>query len=148
MDTWQKVVGAITVVVIAFASGYHYAASIKDAQIAKLKEDYAKNTVAIQEEYRAKERFALESMADAWDQRDAAYARLTDLTGDVRRLRDEASAARRRLSKATKDSCKSEREQLDRCTNLIVRGADLVQRGVNLSTKSAIDKDTLVKLVQ
>ena len=148
MDTRQKVVGAITVVVIAFASGYHYAASIKDAQIAKLKEDYANNTVALQEEYRAKERFALESMADAWDQRDAAYARLTDLTGDVRRLRDEASAARRRLSKATKDSCKSEREQLDRSAELLARCGCLLERGVELSAKSAIDKDTLVKLVQ
>lgn len=138
----------VTTVAAAFIGGYQYAAALYGEDIATLKEEYARQTVAIQEEYRAKERFALESMADAWDQRDAAYARITDLTGDVRRLRDEASAARRRLSKATKDSCQLEREQLNRCTNLIVRGADLVQRGVNLSTKSAIDKDALVKMVQ
>lgn len=138
----------VTTVAAAFIGGYQYAAALYGEDIATLKEEYARQTVAIQEEYRAKERFALESMADAWDQRDAAYARLTDLTGDVRRLRGEASAARRRLSEATNNPCQLEREQLNRCTNLIVRGADLVQRGVNLSTKSAIDKDALVKMVQ
>ena len=40
-----------------------------------------------------------------------------------------------------------ERERLARCSGLVVRGAELVKRGVELSERTAIDKDALTKIV-
>ena len=57
------------------------------------------------------------------------------------------ASARRRLSGAGPDSCKSEREQLARCAGLVERGAELVRRGVDLSERVAIDKDAIAKIV-
>ena len=45
------------------------------------------------------------------------------------------------------DTCKLERERLARCSGLVVRGAELVKRGVELSERTAIDKDALTKIV-
>lgn len=148
MDARQKVVGGITTVVVAFATGFHYSSSIKDAEIAELKEDYARKTMALQEEYRAKEQYAVESMRLAWEQRDVAYSQLRDVNSDIERLRNEASSAHNRLSRTTKDSCHAEREQIARCTKLLSRGGELLGRGVTLSSSLAIDKDAVVTLVQ
>lgn len=63
-------------------------------------------------------------------------------------VRLEADAARRRLSGTTSDTCKLERERLGRCSGLVVRGAELVKRGVELSERTAIDKDSVVQLVR
>ena len=80
--------------------------------------------------------------------RDAALARASDLSGDLDRVRLEADAARRRLSGTTSDTCKLERERLGRCSGLVVRGAELVKRGVELYERTAIDKDSVVQLVR
>ena len=138
----------IAVLVTAFFFGYRFAASVFGEEIAQLKEEYAVKVVEVQEEYRAKERFALQSMADAWEQRDAAYARLRDRGVELDRLRGEAESARRRLSSVSNVACKSEREQLARSAELLERCGCLLERGVELSARSAIDKDALVKMVQ
>lgn len=138
----------IAVLVTAFFFGYRFAASVFGEEIAQLKEEYAVKVIEVQEEYRAKERFALQSMADAWEQRDAAYARLRDRGVELDRLRGEAESARRRLSSASNVACKSEREQLARSAELLERCGCLLERGVELSSRSAIDKDALVKMVQ
>ena len=57
------------------------------------------------------------------------------------------ASARRRLSGAGPDSCKSCREQLARCSGIVVRGAELVKRGVELSERTAIDKDAIAMIV-
>lgn len=137
----------IAVLVTAFFFGYRFAASVFGEEIAQLKEEYAVKVVEVQEEYRAKERFALQSMADAWEQRDAAYARLRDRGVELDRLRGEADAARRRLSSASAATCKSEREQLARSAELLARCGCLLERGVELSSRTAIDKDAVVKIV-
>ena len=143
----KRELGYIALLAVAFFFGYKYASSVYGEQIAELREDYARRAVELQEEYRAKERFAKDSMFAAWEQRDAAYARLRERGAELERVRGEADAARRRLSSAGAVTCKSEREQLARCAGLLERGYGLLERGVDLSAKSAIDKDAIVKMV-
>lgn len=131
----------------AFAGGYQYAAALYGEDIAALREDYATRARSLEIKYREKERTYAQSLVDAWEARDAALARASDLSGDLDRVRLEADAARRRLSGTTSDTCKLERERLARCSGLVVRGAELVKRGVELSERTAIDKDALTKIV-
>ena len=131
---------------VAFAAGYRYSAALYGADIAALREDYATRAQSLEIKYREKERNYAQSLVEAWEVRDAALARADDLTGDVERVRKQADAARRRLSGAGPDSCKSCREQLARCSGIVVRGAELVKRGVELSERAAIDKDAIVKM--
>ena len=132
----------------AFAGGYQYAAALYGEDIAALREDYATRAQALEAKYREKERTYAQSLVDAWEARDAALARASDLSGDLDRVRLEADAARRRLSGTTSDTCRLERERLARCSGLVVRGAELVRRGVELSERTAIDKDSVVQLVR
>lgn len=132
----------------AFAGGYQYAAALYGEDIAALREDYATRAQALEAKYREKERTYAQSLVDAWEARDAALARASDLSGDLDRVRLEADAARRRLSGTTSDTCRLERERLARCSGLVVRGAELVKRGVELSERAAIDKDSVVQLVR
>lgn len=145
---WIKVIAACFLCSGLFAGGYNYAAALYSKDIAALREDYARRSLALEEEYRARERFAKDSMVAAWEQRDAAYARLRERSADLDRVRREADAARRRLSSASAATCQSEREQLARCAELLERGCGLLSRGLDLSAKSAIDKDAVVKMVQ
>ncbi len=109
--------------VALFVGGYRYAAAIYGEDIAELREDYASRAQQLEEKYREKERATAQSLVDAWEVRDAALARASDLSGDF------------------------ERERLARCSGLVVRGAELVKRGVELSERTAIDKDALTKIV-
>ena len=141
--------GAVLVVGAAFFfGGYQYAAALYGEELAELREDYARRAVELQEEYRAKERFAKDSMVAAWEQRDAAYARLRERGVELDRVRGEADAAKRRLSSAGAATCKSVREQLARSAELLERCGCLLERGVELSSRVAIDKDTIAKLVR
>ena len=144
----KRELGYIALLAVAFFFGYKYASSVYGEQIAELREDYAMRAVELQEEYRAKERFAKDSMVAAWEQRDAAYARLRERGAELERVRGEADAAKRRLSSASAATCKSEREQLARSAELLGRCGCLLGRGVELSSRTAIDKDAVVKIVQ
>lgn len=142
-------VEAITVILVAsaFFTGYQLAASSYGEDIAELREDYAARAEALGVKHREKEQAQYRSLVEAWEERDAALARVDYLTGDVERVRKQADAARRRLSAVTAGSCGAEREQLARCADLVERGAELVRRGVDLSERVAIDKDAVVKIV-
>ena len=144
----RKIITLLIAVIALFFAGYQYAAALYGKELAELREDYARRAVELQEEYRAKERFAKDSMVAAWEQRDAAYARLRERGAELERVRGEADAAKRRLSSAGAVTCKSEREQLARCAGLLERGCGLLERGVDLSSRIAIDKDALVKIVK
>lgn len=144
--TKRELVAVLAMGVALFVGGYRYAAAIYGEDIAELREDYASRAQQLEEKYREKERATAQSLVDAWEARDAALARASDLSGDLDRVRLEADAARRRLSGAGPNSCKSCREQLARCSGIVVRGAELVKRGVELSERAAIDKDAIVKM--
>lgn len=146
--TKRELVAVLAMGVALFVGGYRYAAAIYGEDIAELREDYASRAQQLEEKYREKERATAQSLVDAWEARDAALARASDLSGDLDRVRLEADAARRRLSGAGPNSCKSCREQLARCSGIVVRGAELVRRSVELSERTAIDKDAVVKIVQ
>lgn len=146
MASWMKAAGSVAVGVGIFVAGYQYAAALYGEDIAALREDYATRAQSLEIKYREKERTYAQSLVDAWEVRDAALDRASDLSGDLDRVRLEADAARRRLSGAGPDSCKSCREQLARCSGIVVRGAELVKRGVELSERTAIDKDAVVKM--
>ena len=147
MASWMKAAGSVAAGVGIFVAGYQYAAALYGQDIAELREDYATRAQALEAKYREKERTYAQSLVEAWEVRDAALARASDLSGDLDRVRLEADAARRRLSGTTSDTCKLERERLGRCSGLVVRGAELVKRGVELSERTAIDKDALTKIV-
>lgn len=145
--TKRELVAVLAMGVALFVGGYRYAAAIYGEDIAELREDYASRAQQLEEKYREKERATAQSLVDAWEARDAALARASDLSGDLDRVRLEADAARRRLSAVTAGSCDAERKQLARCADLVERGAELVRRGVELSERTAIDKDAIAKIV-
>ena len=147
MASWMKAAGSVAAGVGIFVAGYQYAAALYGQDIAELREDYATRAQALEAKYREKERTYAQSLVEAWEVRDAALARADDLSGDLDRVRREADSARRRLSANSAVACKSEREQLARCADLVERGAELVRRGVDLSERVAIDKDAIAKIV-
>ncbi len=142
-----KYVAVLVASAAIFIAGYQYAAALYGQDIAELREDYATRAQALEAKYREKERTYAQSLVEAWEVRDAALARASDLSGDLDRVRLEADAARRRLSAVTAGSCDAERKQLARCADLVERGAELVRRGVDLSERVAIDKDAIAKIV-
>jgi len=147
MASWMKAAGSVAAGVGIFVAGYQYAAALYGQDIAELREDYATRAQALEAKYREKERTYAQSLVEAWEVRDAALARASDLSGDLDRVRREAVAARSRLSAVTAGSCGAEREQLARCADLLGRGAGLVRRGVDLSERTAIDKDAMAMIV-
>ena len=131
----------------AFWGGYEYSAALYESDIAALREDYAVRAQALEVKYREKERVQYQSLLEVWQARDEALSRVDALSVDLDRVRLEADAARRRLSGTTSDTCKLERKQLARCADLLERGTELVRRGVELSERTAIDKDAIAMIV-
>ena len=134
--------------VAAFIGGYQFAAALYGNDIAELRADYATRAQSLEVKYREKERGYAQSLVDAWEVRDAALARASDLSGDLDRVRLEADAARRRMSAARTGACQSEREQLARCAGLLERSGVLLERGAGLSQRIAIDKDAVVRMTK
>lgn len=146
--TKRELVAVLAMGVALFVGGYRYAAAIYGEDIAELREDYASRAQQLEEKYREKERGYAQSLVDAWEARDKALARADDLGADLERVRKQSADARSRLSAARAGACKLEREQLARCADLLERGTELVRRGVELSERTAIDKDSVVQLVR
>lgn len=146
MKTW-KLLAVLVLSAAFFVTGYQYAAALYGEDVAALREDYATRSQALEEKYREKERVQYQSLVNAWEERDAALARVSSLSDDVERVRLEADEARRRLSAASAGTCDAERKQLARCADLLERGTELVRRGVELSERTAIDKDAIAMIV-
>ena len=142
-----KALGVLGAGLACAVAGYQFAAALYGQDIAELREDYATRARELEEQYREKESLANAKVRAAWEERDIALARANDLSDDVARVRLEADAARRRLSAVTAGSCDAERKQLARCADLLGRGAGLVRRGVDLSERTAIDKDAMAMIV-
>ena len=132
---------------VAFAAGYRYSAALYGADIAALREDYATRAQSLEVKYREKERGYAQSLVDALEARDKALARADDLGADLERVRKQAADARSRLSASAGGTCDAERKQLARCADLLERGTELVRRGVELSERTAIDKDAMAIIV-
>ena len=147
MTSWMKAAGSVAAGVGIFVAGYQYAAALYGEDIAALREDYATRAQSLEIKYREKERTYAQSLVEAWEARDKALARVDDLGADLERVRKQAADAKRRLSASAGGTCDAERKQLARCADLLERGTELVRRGVELSERTAIDKDALTKIV-
>ena len=147
MTSWMKAAGSVAAVVGIFVAGYQYAAALYGEDIAALREDYATRAQSLEIKYREKERTYAQSLVEAWEARDKALARVDDLGADLERVRKQAADAKRRLSASAGGTCDAERKQLARCADLLERGTELVRRGVELSERTAIDKDAIAKIV-
>lgn len=147
MSAWLKPAAAALAALIAFGAGCRYSAAQADAEISALREDYATRARALEEKYRESEALANAKLRAAWEERDIALAHASDLSADLERVRKQAADARSRLSATGAGTCDAEREQLARCAGLLERGTELVRRGVELSERTAIDKDALTKIV-
>ena len=141
----DKIIAAVALTA-AFIGGYQFAAAFYGEDIARLKEDYATRSQALEEKYRAKEQSTIQKLSEAWALRDAALGHVDDLADELDRVRLEADAARRRLSATRTSACQSEREQLARCAGLLERSGVLLERGAGLSQRIAIDKDAVARI--
>lgn len=146
--TWLKWAGIAVAAAALFVSGYKYAASIYEAEIAHLREEHALATKELTDEYREKERGQAQQLADAWDKYEKARAESVDLRADVDRVRKLADNHRTRLSAASPDSCDVIRERLASCTELLSEGAGLSAEGADLAERVAARKDAVVKIRQ
>lgn len=146
--TWLKWAGIAVAAAALFVSGYKYAASIYEAEIAHLREEHALATKELTDEYREKERGQAQQLADAWDQLERARAESVDLRADVDRVRKLADNYRARLSAAGANSCDVIRERLASCTELLSEGAGLSAEGADLAERVAARKDAVVKIRQ
>lgn len=147
MASWLKSAGTVAAGVGIFVAGYQYAAALYGEDMAALREDYATRAQSLEVKYREKERGYAQSLVDAWEARDKALARADDLGADLERVRKQAADARSRLSASAGGTCDAERKQLARCADLLERGTELVRRGVELSERTAIDKDAIAMIV-
>lgn len=147
MTSWMKAAGSVAAGVGIFVAGYQYAAALYGEDIAALREDYATRAQSLEIKYREKERTYAQSLVEAWEARDKALARVDDLGADLERVRKQAADARSRLSASAGGTCDAERKQLARCADLLERGTELVRRGVELSERTAIDKDAMAIIV-
>lgn len=138
-----KLWGGLLVGAMLFVGGYRYAAALYGADIAALREDYANRARELEETYRAKEQESARAIVAAWEERDRARRDAVRLDGDLDRLRDEAAALRRELSRAPADPCAPCRARLSECSILLERGAELLERGAREYQGVAADKDAL-----
>lgn len=146
-DESSNIFCALALAIGCSVAGYQYAAALYGEDIAALREDYASRSQALEEKYREKERVQHQSLVEAWEERDKALANVERLSDDVDRVRKQAADARSRLSASAGGTCDAERKQLARCADLLERGTELVRRGVELSERTAIDKDAMAIIV-
>ena len=146
MSEWTKVAAFAVAGLLIFGTGYKYAASVYEAELARLREEHAIATKELTDEYREKERSQAQQIADAWDQLERARAESADLRADVDRVRDEANRYRAELSRANPDSCTPLRKRLARCAELLSEGSDLSVEGASLSQRVSGKHDAVVKL--
>lgn len=142
-----KYVAVLVASAAFFVTGYQYAAALYTKDIEEMRRDYAERSQAMEEKYRVQERKQTQALVVAWEERDRALSRVDALTGDVDRVRKQAADARSRLSASAGGTCVAERKQLARCADLLERGTELVRRGVELSERTAIDKDAIAMIV-
>lgn len=147
MVNW-KAASAVIAGAAIFVAGYQYAAALYGADIAALREDYATRASALEERYREKEQENARAVVAAWEERDRARRDAVRLDGDLDRVRDEADALRRQLSRAPADSCAPCRARLSECSGLLARSAELLDRGSNLAQEVAAEKDAVVRMTK
>lgn len=158
--TWLKWAGAALAAAALFVSGYKYAASIYQAEIAEIEKNHALALAEKTAELRANESKQMEAVTTAWEEYEKTKAELAksrasiaDLNAELERMRNAADRNLARLPTTGANPCKHFEERYARCVGLLkeggslsVRGSDLASEGAGLLGEVAAKKDAVVKI--
>lgn len=158
--TWLKWAGAALAAIGIFVSGYKYAASIYQAEIAEIEKGHALALAEKTAELRANESKQMEAVTTAWEEYEKTKAELTksratagNLRIELERMRNAADRNLARLPQTSANPCKHFEERYARCVGLLkeggslsVRGSDLASEGAGLLGEVAAKKDAVVKI--
>lgn len=158
--TWLKWAGAALAAIGIFVSGYQYAASIYQAEIAEIEKNHALALAEKTAELRVNERKQMEAVTTAWEEYEKTKAELTksratagNLRIELERMRNAADRNLDRLPQTSANPCKHFEERYARCVGLLkeggslsVRGSDLASEGAGLLGEVAAKKDAVVKI--
>lgn len=158
--TWLKYLGAALAAIGIFVSGYKYAASIYQAEIAEIEKNHALALAEKTAELRANESKQMEAVTTAWEEYEKTKAELTksratagNLRIELERMRNAADRNLARLPQTSANPCKHFEERYARCVGLLKEGGSLSVRGANLASEGsgllgevAAKKDAVVKI--
>lgn len=158
--TWLKRVGVLLVAIGIFVSGYKYAASVYQTEIAEIEKNHALALAEKTNELRANESKQMEAVTTAWEEYEKTKAELAksratagNLRIELERMRNAADRNLARLSQTSANPCKHFEERYARCVGLLkeggslsVRGSDLASEGAGLLGEVAAKKDAVVKI--
>lgn len=151
--TWLKRVGVLLVAIGIFVSGYKYAASVYQTEIAEIEKNHALALAEKTNELRANESKQMEAVTTAWEEYEKTKAELAksratagNLRIELERVRIESDRYRSRLSEASTNPCKHFAVRLDRCVGLLEEGAGLAAEGAELSQRVSGKHDAVVKI--
>lgn len=149
--TKVQIVGCVVGVLVVFFSGYKYAASIYEAEMAEMISDYerrARDSVEEINKVLADERTKnAENTSKLLAQIDDLERRRLDSAVRVDRLQREL-ANRAKVPAANADTCGACEKRLAGCSELLAEGIGLADEGRRLAERIAIRKDAAVKTSQ
>lgn len=149
--TKVQIVGCVVGVLVVFFSGYKYAASIYEAEMAEMISDYerrARDSVEEINKVLADERTKnAENTSKLLAQIDDLERRSRDSAVRVDRMRREL-ASRAKVPTPHPDSCGACEKRLAGCSELLAEGIGLADEGRGLAERIAIRKDAAVKTSQ
>lgn len=149
--TKVQIVGCVVGVLVVFFSGYKYAASIYEAEMAEMISDYerrARDSVEEINKVLADERTKnAENTSKLLAQIDDLERRRLDSAVRVDRLQREL-ANRAKVSASESDPCRDCEKRLARCSELLAEGVGLADEGRGLAERIALRKDAAVKTSQ
>lgn len=146
-----KIFGCVVGVLVVFFSGYKYAASIYEAEMAEMISDYerrARDSVEEINQILADERTKnAENTSKLLAQIDDLERRRIDSAVRVDRLQREL-ASRAKVPATNTDTCGNCEKRLAGCAELLAEGIGLADEGRRLAERIAIRKDAAVNASQ
>jgi hypothetical protein len=146
-----QIFGCVVGVLVVFFSGYRYAASIYEAEMAEMVADYERQARSSVEEINrilADEREKnAENTSKLLAQIDDLERRSRDSAVRVDRMRREL-ASRAKVPTPHPDSCGDCEKRLAGCSELLSEGIGLADEGRRLAERIAVRKDAAVSTAQ
>lgn len=160
--TWFKPLACVLAAIGIFVSGYKYAASIYQAEIAEIEKNHALALAEKTNELRANEGKQMEAVTTAWEEYEKTKVELAKsrasigaLNAELERMRNAADRNLARLPTTGANPCKHFEERYARCVGLLkeggslsVRGSDLASEGAGLLGEVAAKKDAVARIHQ
>lgn len=122
--------------------GYSYSSHSYEAQIASIRQEMASATATMEKENAQRLAKAIEEKESANSRLSAVVASNRDLLDRVRKYSGSSSSAK------AGSANESDSESLAKCRSLLLRGAELAQRGCEQFGKCAANHDALIELVK